>query len=312
MSWSTDDIPDLTGQRAVITGVTGGLGFATALELARHGAELVVTARSEPKADDVVSRLREDTPGVSVDVVSLDLADLADTKRAATEVVAGYDRIDVLVNNAGIMATPRRTTADGFELQIGTNHLGHFAWTAAMWPLLRTSAARIVTVSSLMHTQARGIDLRTLTPGGSPRRYWRWQAYSESKLANLSFALELNRRVKAARLGVVSVAAHPGYALTNLQRTGVGLGGGINTVVGSAFHQVSRIVAQPAEMGAWPLLRAATDPSLTGGEYVGPSSLGQTRGRPKLVGMTRQARDEDLANALWTASEAATGVAFDV
>ena len=312
MTWSTDDIPDLTGRRAVITGVTGGLGFSTARELARHGAELVVTARSEAKADDAVARLRGDTPGVVVDVVSLDLADLADAKRAATDVLAGYDQIDVLVNNAGIMATPRSVTADGFELQIGTNHLGHFAWTAALWPLLKASDARIVTVSSLMHTQARGFDLRSLTPEGSPRRYWRWVSYAESKLANLSFALELNRRVKEAGLGVVSVAAHPGYALTNLQKTGVGLGGGLNTLAGSAFHQVSRIVAQSAEMGAWPLLRAATDPQLTGGEYVGPSSLGQTRGRPKLVGMTRLARDEDLADLLWSASETATGVEFDV
>jgi NAD(P)-dependent dehydrogenase (short-subunit alcohol dehydrogenase family) len=312
MSWSTDDIPDLTGKRAVITGVTGGLGFNTALDLARRGAELVVTARNETKADDVVGRLREEVPEVSVDVVALDLADLADTKRAAGDVLAGYDRIDILINNAGIMATPRNTSVDGFELQIGTNHLGHFAWTATLWPLLNSSEARVVTVSSLMHARATGFDLRTLTHEGSPRRYGRWKSYSESKLANLSFALELNRRVKSAGLGVVSVAAHPGYALTNLQKTGTSLGGGVNALAGTAFHQVSRIVAQSAEMGAWPLLRAATDPALTGGEYIGPSSLGQTRGRPRRVGMTRWARDEDLADNLWDASEAATGVDFPV
>ncbi len=312
MSWSVDDIPDLIGKRAVITGVTGGLGFSTALELARRGAELVVTARNASKADDAIGELRSEVPGVTVDVVALDLADLSDTKRAAGEVAAGYDRIDILVNNAGIMATPRNTSADGFELQIATNHLGHFAWTATLWPLLKASDARIVTVSSLMHTRAIGFDLRTLTREGSPRRYGRWKSYSESKLANLSFALELNRRVKAAGLGVVSVGAHPGYALTNLQKTGTSLGGGVNALAGTAFHQVSRIVAQSAEMGAWPLLRAATDPSLTGGEYVGPSSLGQTRGRPRLVGMTRWARDEDLADNLWDASEAATGVEFTV
>ncbi|MGA9100960.1 oxidoreductase [Aeromicrobium sp.] len=312
MSWSVDDIPDLIGKRAVITGVTGGLGFSTALELARRGAELVVTARNASKADDAIGELRSEVPGVTVDVVALDLADLSDTKRAAGEVAAGYDRIDILVNNAGIMATPRNSSADGFELQIATNHLGHFAWTATLWPLLKASDARIVTVSSLMHTRAIGFDLRTLTREGSPRRYGRWKSYSESKLANLSFALELNRRVKAAGLGVVSVGAHPGYALTNLQKTGTSLGGGVNALAGTAFHQVSRIVAQSAEMGAWPLLRAATDPSLTGGEYVGPSSLGQTRGRPRLVGMTRWARDEDLADNLWDASEAATGVEFTV
>ena len=312
MSWTTDDIPDLTGKRAVITGVTGGLGFNTALDLARRGAELVVTARDAAKADDVVGRLREEVPGVSVDVVALDLADLADTKRAAGEVLSGYDRVDILINNAGIMATPRNSSVDGFELQIGTNHLGHFAWTATLWPLLKESDARVVTVSSLMHARATGFDLRTLTHEGSPRRYGRWKSYSESKLANLSFALELNRRVKAAGLGVVSVAAHPGYALTNLQKTGTSLGGGVNALAGTAFQQVSRIVAQSAEMGAWPLLRAATDPALTGGEYIGPSSLGQTRGRPRRVGMTRWARDEDLADNLWDASEAATGVEFPV
>ena len=312
MSWRTDHIPDLTGKRAVITGVTGGLGFSTARELARHGAELVVTARDASKADDAVARLREEVPAVTVDILMLDLASLADTKRAASDVLAGYDRIDILINNAGIMATPHSTTVDGFELQIGTNHLGHFAWTATLWPMLKASDARIVTVSSLMHAPATGIDLRSLTPEGSSRRYWRWQSYSESKLANLSFALELNRRVKAAGIGVVSVAAHPGYALTNLQKTGTSIGGGINALAGTAFQQVSRIVGQSADMGAWPLLLAATDPTLTGGEYVGPSSLGQTRGRPKLVGMTRLARDEDLADNLWEASEAATGVEFRI
>ena len=312
MSWSTDDIPDLTGKRAAITGVTGDLGFHTALELARHGAELVVTARDAAKADDVVARLHQEVPGVTVDVVSLDLARLADAKRAGSDVAAAHDRLDILVNNAGIMATPKRKTDDGFELQIGTNHLGHFAWTATLWPLLKASDARIVTVSSLAHARANGIDLRTLTPEGSPRRYFRWTSYSESKLANLSFALELNRRVKAAGLGVVSVGAHPGIASTNLQKTGVSIGGGVNTLAGIAMHQATRIVAQSAAMGAWPLLLAATDPSLTGGEYVGPSSVGQTRGRPKLVGITRWARDEDLAGNLWDASEAATNTPFDV
>jgi NAD(P)-dependent dehydrogenase (short-subunit alcohol dehydrogenase family) len=312
MSWSTDDIPDLSGKRAVITGVTGGLGFHTALELARRGAELAVTARDARKANDVIDRLRSEVPGVTLDVVPLDLADLADTKRAATEVMSAYDRVDILVNNAGIMATPHRETVDGFELQIGTNHLGHFAWTATLWPLLRASNARVVTVSSLAHAQAPGFDLRSLEPGGSPRRYWRWVSYAESKLANLSFALELNRRVKVAGLEVQSVGAHPGIAVTNIQKSGVSTGGGINTLAGIAMQQASRIVAQSAEMGAWPLIRAATDPSLTGGEYLGPSSFGQTRGRPKLVGMTRLARDEKLADDIWAASERATGVEFRV
>ena len=310
MSWSTDDIPDLTGRRAVITGVTGGLGLHTALGLARKGADLVVTARDASKADDTVARIRQDTPGVSIDVVSLDLADLADARRAAAEVSAAYDRIDVLVNNAGIMLTPQSTTADGFELQIGTNHLGHFAWTAGLWSLLDASGARIVTVSSVAHTTAGSIDLTSLTPEGSSRRYRRWQSYGESKLANLVFALELDRRATAAGSAVVSVAAHPGYAATNLTKTGPSVGG--LSLPGIGMHQISKIIGQPASHGAWPLLMAATDPTLTGGEYVGPGALGGMRGRPKLVGTSSVARDEGLAHDLWAASEAAAGVQFAV
>jgi NAD(P)-dependent dehydrogenase (short-subunit alcohol dehydrogenase family) len=310
MTWRTDDIPDLTGKRAVITGVTGGLGLNTAIELGRHGADLVITARSSAKADDAVARIGKDAPGAKVDVVSLDLADLADTKRAARGVLGAYDHIDILINNAGIMATPKSTTADGFELQIGTNHLGHFAWTATLWPLLASSAARVVTVSSFMHTRVNNIDLRSLTIEGSPRRYSRWKSYSESKLADLLFALELDRRTKAAGVPVVSVAAHPGYASTNLTQTGPS-SSGLN-LPGAAMHQISRVLGQPAAHGAWPLLMAATDPALTGGEYAGPSGFMEMRGRPKLVGTSRTARDETLAAALWTGSESATGTPFDV
>lgn len=310
MSWSTDDIPDLTGRRAVITGVTGGLGLHTAIGLARKGADLVVTARDPAKADEALARIAKDAPGTSVDVISLDLADLADTKRAAAEVARAYDRIDILINNAGIMWTPRSQTKDAFELQIGTNHLGHFAWTAGLWPLLAASAARIVSVSSLAHTTVGSIDLSSLTPEGSARRYQRWRSYGESKLANLIFALELDRRAKAAGIPVVSVAAHPGFAATNLTKTGPSVNG--LSLPGIGVHQVSRVVGQPAAHGAWPSLMAATDPLLTGGEYVGPSGFRGVRGQPRLVGMTRVARDEQLADDLWTASEAATAVDFAV
>ncbi|MEV7397799.1 oxidoreductase [Aeromicrobium sp. NPDC092404] len=311
MSWSTDDIPDLSGKRAVITGVTGGLGLHTAIGLARRGADLVVTARDARKADTAVARIRQDAPGSSVDVVSLDLASLADVRRAVDEVSTTYDRIDILVNNAGIMAVPRREeTVDGFELQIGTNHLGHFAWTAGLWPLLRTGPSRIVQVSSNAHTIVGSVDLTSLSPEGSAATYHRWQSYGQSKLANLLFALELDRRVKAAGLDVVSVGAHPGYAATNITKTGP-TGGGLS-LPGIGMHQVSRILGQPASRGAMPLLMAATDPSLSGGEYVGPSGFKGMRGRPKVVGMTRVARDEELAQDLWTASEAALGRSFDV
>jgi NAD(P)-dependent dehydrogenase (short-subunit alcohol dehydrogenase family) len=310
MTWSTDDIPDLTGRKALITGVTGGLGLHTAVGLARKGASLVVTARDTAKADVALARIAKDAPGSSVDVVSLDLADLADARRAAADVVRDHDRIDILINNAGIMIPPKTETADGFELQMGTNHLGHFAWTAGLWPLLDHSAARVVAVSSMAHTMVGSIDLDSLTPQGSSRPYKRWQSYGESKLANLMFALELDRRAKAASSRVVSVAAHPGYASTNLTKTGMNVRG--RSLPGVGIHQVSKIIAQPASHGAWPLLMAATDPSLTGGEYVGPGALGGWRGRPKLVGMTKTARDTELAADLWAASESAAGVDFAV
>lgn len=309
MTWSPAQIPDLHGRRAVITGVTGGLGFHTALELGRRGAELVVTARNPEKATDTVRRLRKELPDVAVEVLSLDLADLADVRRAAKELTSRHDRIDVLVNNAGIMIPPYSTTAEGFELQIGTNHLGHFAWTALLWPVLRSSDARVVSVSSLAHASVKGIDLRSISSEGAPRKYRRWVSYGESKLANLIIALELDRRVKAAGLGVLSVAAHPGFSSTNLQKTGVGMG---NPLAGNALSQISKIASQSAAHGAWPLEMAATDLSLTGGEYVGPSGLGGTRGRPKIVGVSAAARDEDLADALWSASEQAVGVDFTV
>ncbi len=310
MSWSTDDIPDLTGRRAVITGVTGGLGLHTAIGLARRGAELVVTARDAAKADDAVARILRDAPGTTVDVVSLDLADLTDAKRAAAEVADRFDRVDVLVNNAGIMIPPKSETKDGFELQIGTNHLGHFAWTAGLWPILDASAARVVTVSSLAHTAAGSVDLDSLTPQGSSRPYKRWRSYGESKLANLLFALELDRRAKAAGSAVVSVAAHPGYASTNLTKTGPSVGG--LSLPGIGMHQITKVIGQPASHGAWPILMAATDPSLTGGEYVGPAGLRGVRGRPTIVGMTKVARDEELADDVWAASEAAVAVDFTI
>ncbi len=217
----------------------------------------------------------------------------------------------MLVNNAGIMVPPRyAATADGFEMQMGTNHIGHFAWTAELWPVLKASDARIVTVSSLAHSAVGSVDLTALEPGDSGRPYKRWQSYGQSKLANLLFALELDRRVKAAGLGVVSVAAHPGYAATNITKTGP-TGSGLS-LYGIGMHQVSKILAQSASAGAQPLLMAATDPSLSGGEYVGPSGIRGLRGRPKLVGMTRAARDEELASDLWTATETAIGATFDV
>ena len=310
MVWSTSDIGDLSGTRALVTGVTGGLGFQTALGLARHGASLVVTARDADKAAATVRTIEGEVPGASVDLLLLDLADLSSVRHAAARALDSYDGFDLLINNAGIMATPDRRTADGFEMQIGTNHLGHFALTAHLWPALVARCARIVTVSSLFHSTVNGIDLRSLTADGAQRRYSRWRSYGESKLANLSFAIELDRRIHRAGLGMTSVAAHPGYSATNLYATGPRLG--VRSPLSLGMHQISRIVAQPAHAGAWPTLMAATMPGLAGGSYVGPNGLGELRGRPQLVAMSAAARDEQLATALWEASERATGVRFDL
>lgn len=310
MVWSTSDIGDLSGTRALVTGVTGGLGFQTALGLARHGASLVVTARDADKAVASVRTIEGEVPGASVDLLLLDLADLSSVRHAAARAVESYDGFDLLINNAGIMATPDRRTADGFEMQVGTNHLGHFALTAHLWPALVDRQARVVTVSSLLHSTVDGIDLRSLTTAGAPRRYRKWRSYGESKLANLSFAIELDRRIHRAGLAMTSVAAHPGYSATNLTATGPRLG--IRSPLSLGMHQISRIVAQPAYAGAWPSLMAATLPGLAGGSYVGPNGLGELRGRPQLVAMSAAARDEQLATALWEASERAVGLRFDL
>lgn len=293
-AWHSQDIGDLTGRRVLITGGTSGIGTQTARQLLRHGADVVITARDDRKAADTVAQLGD------VEVVALDLADLSNTIAAAQGLVDEGRPIDILINNAGVMVPPYSRTIDGFELQIATNHLGHFAWTATLWPLLRDHPARIVAVSSLAHTMTKGIDLASLAPNSDSRRYRRFRSYAESKLANLLFMKELDRRVRRAGLSVTAVAAHPGFSATNLTRAG-----------GLALHSLAGAASQPAFAGAWPSLRAATDLELTGGEYIGPEGFRQTRGRPRKVGMSRPARNGELAAHLWSASESATGVRFD-
>ena len=255
-SWTTDDIGDLHGTTAVLTGVTGGLGTEVAYQLAHHGARIVAAGRDLTKVEDALSALRHGVRDAQALAVRLDLADLDSVAEAATEIAERAGRVDVLINNAGIMAAPFRTSAQGFELQMATNHLGHFALTAHLWPTLTASRARVVSVSSLMHSLARRLDLRSLEPGAPVTRYDRWRAYSQSKLANLLFMRELDRRVRAAGIDVTSVGAHPGYALTHLTRSGLQLGG--RSLQGAVVHQVSRAVAQSASAGAWPIERAAT------------------------------------------------------
>ncbi len=304
--WSADDIPDLTGRRALVTGANSGLGFRTALELARHGADVVVAARDERRGEDAVARMRAEAPDAQVTLEQLDLADLKSV-RAFTERVRGRQpSLDILVNNAGVMAIPHRRTADGFEMQIGTNHLGHFALTGLLLPLLLAAAhPRVVTVSSTAHRSGR-IDFDDLD---SERRYGKWQAYSQSTLANLLFMRELQRRADAAAAGLTSVAAHPGYTATNLQQVGPRMSG--NRVMGALMALGNRVIGQSEAMGALPSLYAATAPDVQGGDYYGPDRLFETRGHPTRVGMSAAGRDDAAAGRLWEVSEQRTGVVYD-
>jgi NAD(P)-dependent dehydrogenase (short-subunit alcohol dehydrogenase family) len=303
MTWSTADIPDLRGRRALVTGATSGLGYETALELLRHGAEVLVAARNPAKAADTAARLTT-AAGKAPTTVELDLADLTSVEKAANQVAETYDKLDLLVNNAGVMASPYRQTADGFELQLGTNHLGHFALTARLMPLLlKASEPRVVTVSSFMHKAVRDIteaDLRQTQDG-----YKKWVAYCRSKLANVLFMLELDRRARAAGSNLLSVGAHPGYAATHLQPAGPELAGRLRQA--RVWAGVTKLVAQSAAAGAWPILFGATDPDVRPGAYYGPSFF-EYRGTPTVVLPTRMAQDPELARRLWSWSVEATGV----
>jgi len=290
-------MPDLTGRTAVVTGANSGVGFESALELAAHGAHVVMACRNPDKGAIALEQVRARG---SAELAPLDLADLASVRAFAA---AHQGPLDVLLNNAGVMAVPRGQTADGFEMQIGTNHLGHFALTGLLLPaLLARPGARVVTVSSPA-AQMGSIDVDHLE---SPRRYRRWGAYSQSKLANQLFAYELDRRARAAGVDLVSVAAHPGYAATNLT---TGMVGG-KPVISQAARLFDRVAGHPASVGALSLLYAATDPSVHGGEYIGPDRMGGFHGHPTRVSPARGAKGEDLARKLWTRSEQLTGVTY--
>jgi len=303
MTWSTADIPDLTGRLALVTGATSGLGYETALELLRHRADVLIAARNPQKAARTADSLHQAT-GRKATVVELDLADLGSVRRAADEVNQNHDRLDLLINNAGVMATPYRQTADGFELQFGTNHLGHFALTGRLLKLLlKASDPRVVTISSFMHKTVRGIALEDFRRPSNT--YRKWEAYGKSKLANLLFMLEFDRRARAAGANLRSLGAHPGYASTHLQAAGPELAGrklGVRLA-----HLGNVLFAQSAAAGAWPSLYAATQPGIPSGSYVGPGFL-EYRGTPKLVHPTRTAQDPELAKRLWAWSVEATGV----
>jgi NAD(P)-dependent dehydrogenase (short-subunit alcohol dehydrogenase family) len=299
-AWEPDRIPDQTGRIAVVTGANSGLGLVIARELARKGARVVMACRNLDKGHAAVDAIRSEVPDAQLQLDELDLASLASVRSFAERFKNTHDGLDLLLNNAGVMAAPRRHTADGFELHLGTNHLGHFALTNLLLPLMEgREDARVVTLSSNAHKTVRGIAFDNLN---GDRRYFRWNAYGQSKLANLLFALELDRRLRAQGSAVKSLAAHPGYAATNLQSAAAPLADRLVMKVANA------VVAQSDEMGALPVLYAATEPGLEGGTYVGPDGIAEQRGHPKVVRPNRAARNEETARRLWDVSADLTAV----
>ncbi|MDF9715907.1 SDR family NAD(P)-dependent oxidoreductase [Nocardioides sp. ChNu-153] len=304
-AWSLADVPSLTGRTVVVTGPTSGLGEVTALELARAGARVVLAARSEAKLDVTEADIRREVPGAQLERLLVDLSSLASV-RAAGAAAAPLGAIDVLVNNAGVMATPARRTDDGLDLQMATNHFGPFLLTGLLLPqLVEGGEGRVVTVSSMMHTIARTPPLGD--PRRAPRRYSRWGVYGQTKLANLLFTHELQRRATAAGLPLRALAAHPGYASTHLLSYGQtgGSGGG----AASILDAVTRFTAQSAAQGAQPTIMAATA-DLPGGTYCGPGGFRGIRGKPRVVGSTALSRDAEAQRQLWELSEETVGLTW--
>ena len=340
-------MPDLTGRVAVVTGASSGIGFHTALEFARHGARTLLACRTVAKAEHALERITDAVPAArgAVEVLQMDLASLESVEDAAAELADRTAALDILVNNAGVLAPSGRVTTDGFELQFGVNHLGHFAFTGRVLSLLLAAESpRVVTVSSMTHRKARavwdfersggpgasadvnsevveGAAVAAVTavaampgadgPGKEPDtgRAGRWSAYGRSKLANLLFARELDRRAKRSGSVLVSVAAHPGYSATELLgKTTYASQSSVTTWLSGL---IVRLTAQSPAAGAWPTLYGATRPDLVGGEYIGPRGLGELRGAPAAARVSRLAQDEETSRLLWDQSVVATGVGYE-
>ncbi len=293
--WTTDDVPGQQGRVAVVTGANTGLGFETAQVLAARGGTVVLAVRNVEKGKQAAARIAAAAPGATVTVQELDLSSLESVRAAAAELRAGHPRIDLLICNAGVMYPPKQSTHDGFELQFGTNHLGHFALAGLLLEqMLPVPGSRVVTVSSVGHRIRAGIHFDDLQ---WERSYSRVRAYGQSKLANLMFTYELQRRLSGAG-ATIAVAAHPGFAATELMR---------HTPMAAV---VTPLFSQNAAMGALPVLRAATDPGVVGGQYYGPGGFLGLRGYPQLAASSRRSHDEAVQRRLWAVSEELTGVTF--
>ncbi|MFJ8703062.1 oxidoreductase [Streptomyces ardesiacus] len=299
--WTPDDIPDQTGRTALITGGNGGIGLETARALARHGARVVLAGRSQAKLDRAAEAVRAATPGARTDTLVLDLSDLSSVRNAATR-IAETETVDLLFNNAGVMNLPeRRTTSDGLEMTVGTNHLGHFAFDAQVWPAVRRSPApRVVTVSAIAARWSMG----RLDDLMSEKSYRAMGAYAKSKRANIVYTLELARRTASSP--VEALVVHPGSAMTGLQQHGTGALSRMVTPI------AARLLMGSAEGAAWPSLYAATSPHVRSGRFIGPAGRDQTSGTPKPVKLPTGADDPAEGRRLWAASEELTGVPFDL
>ena len=306
-AWTAADLPDQSGRTYIVTGGNSGLGFEAARALARKRAHVVIACRNPAKADAALAAIRQQQADADIVSASLDLAKLASVRKFAEGFAGEHAALHGLLNNAGVMAIPRRTTDDGFEMQLGTNHLGHFALTGLLLELLlATAGSRVVNVSSTAHWGGR-IHFGDLQ---RERSYGKWTAYGQSKLANLLFTYELQRRLSAKGCDSLAVAAHPGYAATNLQAVGPQMSE--SSLMQKAMELMNRVAAQTAEMGTLPTLYAATAPDVAGGDYYGPASLFQTRGHPTKVRSSKPSHDPKIAHRLWEASERLTGVRFEL
>jgi NAD(P)-dependent dehydrogenase (short-subunit alcohol dehydrogenase family) len=304
-AWTADDMPDLSGKTIVVTGGNSGIGYEAALEFARKRADVIIACRDLVKARTAAARISASSTGAKVEVMELDLSSLASVRGFSDAFHLGHPALHVLCNNAGVMAIPYRRTVDGFEMQFGTNHLGHFALTGLMLDrLLATEDARVVNVSSGAHRMGkiRFDDLQW------QNGYRKWRAYGQSKLANLLFTFELQRRADAAGAKLLSVACHPGYAATNLQAAGPRMQG--SSMMESFFSVGNSLFAQSAAMGALPTEYAAVAPGVHGGDYIGPDGIAEMWGHPVNVGCSAAARDAAAAARLWEVSEQLTNVHY--
>lgn len=303
MKWTEDSVPDQSDRIAIVTGSNTGLGYETARVLAARGATVVLAVRDTAKGESARAQILDLTPNADVSVQRLDLGSLASVRAAAEELKAAYPRIDLLINNGGVMYPPRQDTTDGFELQFGTNHLGHFALTGLLLEnLLPVGGSRVVSVASMAHNIQADINFDDLQ---WQRRYNRVAAYGQSKLANLMFTYELQRRLAATSQPTIAAAAHPGISLTELMRY----------IPGSNLPGVSTVgalVTNTPAVGALPTLRAATDPAVVGGQYYGPDGFRELKGYPVLVQSSAKSHDRAVQQRLWTVSEELTGVSFPI